>query len=420
VARGRIAIDTTALRNSPAFRRVFPAQLISSIGTQVTAVAILYQVFHLTDSTLKTGLVGLAQMVPMLVFGLAGGAIADAFDRRKVLLTMQVLMGTASLALALLAAYGHPPLWSLYLLAALVSAFASIDGPTRSAVLPMVVADADLKSGVQLREVTTQSGRVLGPLVGGALIATVGLQWAYAVDVATFAVAFTLYLGLPRLVPAERRRFEVSSITEGLRFLASRKVLACTFYADLVAMVFGMPRAAFPALAHDVFHTGAFGYGLLAAGPAAGAMVGLGFTGLTARVRREGLAVIVCVALWGGCIAAAGLMPSIWPAFLLLACAGAADMVSAIFRQTMLYAIVPDELRGRLSSVHIMVVTGGPPIGDVETGVAADYLGVRGSVVFGGVACVVGIGLLALAVPAFARWTDPRRIHTPVVPDPAT
>jgi MFS family permease len=256
--------------------------------------------------------------------------------------------------------------------------------------------------------VLTQSGRVFGPLLGGLLISNVSLAAAYALDAATFAVAFLLFLGLPPLLPAARRRFELASIVEGLAYVRREPILASTFIADLIAMIIGLPRAVFPALALSVFHVGAQGLGYLYAAPAAGAMVGLLFSGLTNRVRREGLAVIVSIMIWGAAIALFGMTPWFYAALALLALAGAADMVSALFRQTILWSVVPDELRGRMSAVHILVVAGGPLLGDFEAGTAADVLGLRTSVVAGGLACMVGVGILGLAVPQFPRWVDPR------------
>jgi MFS family permease len=412
--RTRIArslIDVSALRTSAPFRRMFSAQLVSSIGSQVTLVALFFQVFQLTDSTLMTGLLGLAMVIPTLSLALLGGAIADSMDRRRLLVLVQVAMAIVSLTLAWLATTDDPPLWALYVLAACASSFAAVDGPTRSAVIPMLVDAATLRSAVQLREVLTQSGRTFGPLIGGVLIAQVSLSAAYLLDAATFVTAFALFLGLPPLVPATRRKFELSSITEGVRFVRERPVLASTFWADLIAMIFGQQRALFPAYAATVFGGGAMTFGFLVAAPAAGALVGLVFMGLFRNVQREGLAVLVAVAAWGAFIALFSLTPWLWLALLFLACAGAADMVSAIFRQTILLAIAPDELRGRTSAVHIMVVTGGPPIGDMVSGSMGEAFGIRTSSLIGGLGVMGGIVVLARRVPEFARWRDPNRVH---------
>jgi MFS family permease len=306
----------------------------------------------------------------------------------------------------------EPPLVALYVLAALVSSFAAIDGPTRTAVIPMLVAPEHMRSAVQLREVLTQSGRVLGPMIAGLLL-IVGIGEAYAVDALSFAIAFVLFLGLPPLVPEVRRRFELSSITESLAFVGKRPILAASFWADIIAMVFGQQRALYPAYAATVFHVGKFELGLMGAAPAAGAVIGLGFVGLTRHVRHEGAAVLVSVAAWGACIALFAISPWFWMALLFLALAGAADMVSALFRQTILWAIVPDELRGRMGAVHIMVVTGGPPVGDALSGATAEVLGVRPASLVGGLAVIGGVLVLAARVPSFARW------RAPAAPPPA-
>lgn len=406
----RAMIDTSALRRSAPFRRMFGAQLISSIGSQVTLVALFFQVYDLTHSTLKVGLLGLAMVGPTLCLALLGGAIADSMDRRRLLVMVQVAMAAVSLTLAWLALQHDPPLWALYVLAALTSSFAAIDGPTRTAVMPMLVDEDTLRSAIQLREVLTQSGRTFGPILGGILIAQVSLSSAYLLDTATFVIAFALFLGLPSLVPELRRRFELSSITEALRFVGARPVLAATFWADLVAMILGQQRALFPAYASSAFHGGAITFGLLVASPSAGALVGLVFMGLFRNVQREGLAVLIAVAAWGGSIALFSLSPWLWLALAFLALAGAADMVSAIFRQTILLSTVPDELRGRMGAVHIMVVTGGPPLGDMLSGSAGEAIGIRPSSLLGGLGVIAGMFALAARVPAFARWRDPARV----------
>ena len=409
-------IDTSALRVGP-FRRMFGAQLVSSVGTQVTLVALFVQVYAITGSTFQVGLLGLAMVVPTLCLALLGGAIADSMDRRRILVAVQVVMGSVSLTLAWLATLDDPPLWALYALAALASSFAAIDGPTRTAVIPMLVDAATLRSAVQLREVLTQSGRTFGPILGGLLIAQVSLSSAYLLDTCTFVIAFVLFVRLPPLVPETRRKFELSSITEGLRYVGGKPVLAATFWADLVAMVFGQQRALFPAYAATVFAgNDAMISGFLFAAPSAGALIGLAFMGLFRNIQREGLAVLVAVGAWGLFIALFSLSPWLWLALLFLALAGAADMVSAIFRQTILLATVPDELRGRMGAVHIMVVTGGPPIGDFVSGTAGEHFGIRTSSLVGGICVIAGMCTLAARVPEFARWRDPNRVTAPASP----
>jgi len=408
-----MTIDITALRTSAPFRRMFGAQLVSSIGTQVTLVALFFQVYDITKSEFKVGLLGLVMVIPTLTLALLGGAIADSMDRRKLLVGVQIVMAAVSLTLAWLATLDDTPLWTLYTLAALASSFAAVDGPARTAVIPSLVDAATLRSAIQLREVLTQSGRTFGPIIGGILIAQVSVASAYLLDTITFVFAFVLFVGLPSLVPETRRKFELSSITEGLKYVASKPVLAASFWADLIAMILGQQRALFPAYAATVFGGGAATFGLLMASPSAGALIGLAFLGLFRNVQREGLAVLIAVGVWGACIAAFSQAPWLWLALVFLAIAGAADMVSAIFRQTILLATVPDELRGRMSAVHIMVVTGGPPIGDGLSGTGGELLGVRTSSLIGGLGVIVGMFALAARVPAFVTWRDAARVPPP-------
>jgi len=405
-----MTIDVTALRTSGPFRRMFGAQFVSSIGTQVTLVALFFQVYEITKSTFMVGILGLVMVVPTLCLALLGGAIADSMDRRKLLVVVQVAMASTSLTLAWLSTHEEAPLWALYVLAAFVSSFAAIDGPARTAVIPALVDAATLRSAVQLREVLTQSGRTFGPILGGVLISQVSLTSAYLLDTATFVIAFALFLGLPSLVPETRRRFELSSIVEAVGFVRARPVLAATFWADLIAMILGQQRALFPAYAATAFGGGAMTFGLLVASPSAGALIGLVFLGLFRNVQREGLAVLVAVGAWGLFIALFSMSPWLWMAMLFLGLAGAADMVSAIFRQTILLTVVPDELRGRMSAVHIMVVTGGPPVGDMVSGSAGELLGIRASSLFGGLGVIAGMVVLARRVPEFRRWRDPARM----------
>jgi MFS family permease len=331
---------------------------------------------------------------------------------------VQVVMGITSLTLAWLATHHHPPLWALYVLAAVSSSFAAIDGPARTAVIPSLVRPELLRSAVALREVLTQSGRTFGPIVGGVLIAAFGLPVAYLVDGLSFVFAFSMFLGLPSLVPETRRKFELSSIQEGLSFVARRPVLAATFYADIIAMVLGQQRALYPAYAATIWHVGPTGLGFIYAAPSAGALVGVAFLGLFRNVRREGLAVLVAVGLWGVFTALFGMSHWLPLALFFLALAGAADMISAVFRQTILLEIVPDELRGRMSSVHIMVVTGGPPIGDMVSGSAGEVIGLRPTTIIGGLGVVAGMLVLARRIPAFRTWTTPARADPGVDLDP--
>jgi len=404
-SRQRLLADVTPLRASRDFRLLFLGAGVSQVGRQLTVVAIPYQVYLLTRSSLAVGLIGLATVGPLVTLSLAGGAIADAVDRRKLLLVVQVFAAAVSAALAVNATSGHPRLWPIYVLAALAAGLAGIDLPTRSAIVPGLVGRELFPAAAALNQILIQVGQVAGPALAGVVISQVSIAAAYWIDVATFAVAVVAVVGIrPQPPQVGARRAGLASIGEGFRYLKGRRLLVSTFLIDIDAMVFGMPRALFPALGTVFYGGGAVTVGLLYAAPGAGALLGALFTGWVGRVRRQGRAVIVSVVVWGGAIAVFGLVPWLPLGLTMLAVAGAADVVSAVFRNTILQLSVPDSLRGRLSSVHIAVVTGGPQLGDAEAGAVAALTSARFSVVSGGLACIVGVLALLRLVPELARY----------------
>ena len=408
MARRRVLADVTPLRESPGFRALFVGQLVSFAGNQITVVAVAYQVFLLTDSSLAVGLVSLVQLPPLLLGSLIGGAVVDSTDRRRLLLMTQVLLGLCSLGLAVNAMQDEPHVWPLFVITAIAAALSGLDWPARSAVIPGMVTTAQLPAANALWQIQMTSGLAFGPALGGLLIARTGAAGAFWVDVATYGVAFVAVTRLPPLPPAGGgTRVSVGSIAEGLRFIKGSRVLQGTFLIDINAMVFGMPRALFPALGLNVFGGGASTVGLLYAAPGTGALLGALTSGWVSRVRRQGLAVYVAVALWGVAIAAFGLTAWLPLALVLLAIAGGADVASAVFRNTILQTAVPDGLRGRLSSMHIAVVTGGPRLGDLEAGAVASLTSPRVSVVSGGVLCTAGVLVLARLLPELRRYTLP-------------
>ena len=406
------------LRDSPDFRRLYVGQLVSFVGTQLTTVAVPYQVFQLTDSSLQVGLVSLAQLGPLIVGSLAGGAIADSTDRRRLLLWTQVLMAVTTAGLAANAMLDRPAVWPIYVLSALSAGLSGIDRPARSAAVPNIVERRQLPAAYALWQILMQVGGVAGPALAGVLLASYGLGAVYWIDVATFAAAFVTVARMRPLPPeGGGTKAGVRSVLEGLRFIRGRRELAGVFVIDLDAMVFGLPRALFPALAERVFGGGAATYGLLSAAPGAGALIGAVTTGWVSHVHRQGLAVLVSVAVWGAAMTLFGLTSWLWLALLLLAVAGAADVVSAVFRNTILQTTVPDALRGRLSSVQIAVVTGGPRLGDAEAGAVASLTSARFSVVSGGVACMVGVLAVARLLPEFTRYRTTQNDPVELVPE---
>jgi MFS family permease len=412
MARRRIFVDLRPLREFPSFRRLWLGQLVSQLGSQLTVVAIPYQVYRLTHSSLDVGLVSLVQLGPLLVGSLLGGSIADAMDRRKLLILTQVALAACSGGLVLNAFRAHPALWPLFVLSAISAGFAGVDQPTRAAAIVSLVDTEALVAANVLRQLLIQIGIVVGPALGGLLIARIGVPVLYLVDMGTFGVALVAVLVLPPLKPAGGgTRAGLRSMVEGLRYLKGRQSLQGTFVLDLDAMIFGMPRALFPAIGLTVFHGGPAAVGYLYAAPGAGALLGALTTGWTSHVRRQGRAVVTAVVIWGLAIAAFGVSPWFPLALVLLAVAGAADVISAVFRNTILQLETPDHLGGRLFAIQTAVVTGGPRLGDTEAGVVAALAGVPASVVSGGLACVVGAVVLAWRLPGF------RRFVAPAVPD---
>src|SRR3954462_15534596 len=407
----RIAADTTPLKESADYRRWWLGYSLSFTGTQLTQFAIPLQVYAITKSSFYVGLVGLVVVGPLVVMGLLGGAIADAVDRRRLTLVTGTALMLLSVVLAMLAAAGVHALWPLYLIAGVQGAFAATDSSARGAILPRLVRRELLPSANALGQLGFQTGLSIGPLLGGLLVGTLGFAWAYGLDALSFVAVLYAIWRLPAMPPeGGGSRAGIASVLEGLRFLGPRKNLLMTFLVDINAMVFGMPRALFPAIGVTWFHGGAGTVGLLAAAPSLGALVGAVTSGWAGRVRRQGFAVLVSVVVWGGSIALFGFTRVLWLALLLLGIAGAADMVSAIFRNTILQVATPDALRGRLQGVFIVVVTGGPRLGDFEAGAVANAFGLVTSVVSGGLACIAGVALLAGRYPSFAAYDarDPK------------
>ena len=399
----RLLVDVTPLRQSRQFRLLYFGQIISYLGSQMTVVAAPYQVYLLTHSSLMVGLLGLAAVGPLIAGSLIGGALADAHDRRRLLLVAQYLLGATSLGLALNAMLAHPQVWLIFVFVVAAQAFAGLDSPTRNAATPKLVGPDNLPAAAALNQLLYQLGVVVGPAIGGILIAKVSLASAYWVDTISFGFAIVALLAMKPMPPeGGGTRASAASVMEGLRFLKGRQALQGTFVIDINAMVFGMPRALFPAIGTAL--GGPAVVGLLYAAPGAGSLVGAGTSGWVGRVDRQGRATIVAVLVWGASIAAFGLSHWLPLTLAMLAVAGAADVISAVFRNTILQLSVPDRLRGRLSSVHIAVVTGGPRLGDFESGVVAALTTPEFAVVSGGLACMVGAVIIARAMPGLTRW----------------
>jgi MFS family permease len=410
---GRLAVDVQPLR-IPAYRRIFVGYGVSFVGFQVTAVAVPVQLFAVTGSSVYVGVLGLVQLVPLVGFGLWGGAVADAADRRLVALVSSLVVWAVTLGLLAqaLAHLDNVPL-ILALMAVQSAAFAIVQ-PTRGAIVPRLVPAELVPAANTLSFTMSNVATVAGPLLAAVFVGRPsGYSWAYAADALLFTVGLYATTRLPRLPPRDTAtaRPGLRSVAAGLRYITGRPVLLLSFAVDIAAMVLAMPRALFPEVAARRFGGGG-AVGWLYAAIAVGAVLGGLSSGWIGRVRRQGRALLAAVVGWGLAVAAAGLAPSLWLAVLLLAVAGAFDLVSAVYRQTILQVYAPDELRGRLQGVFVVVVAGGPRLGDARAGLVAGAVGATASWVAGGVACATLVTALGLAVPALRRY-DAGQVSAP-------
>ncbi|WP_430640858.1 MFS transporter [Couchioplanes caeruleus] len=410
--RRRLGLDLTPLRTSRDFRLVFFGGSVSGIGSFITYVTIPYQVARLTDDPLMVGLLGVCELVPLLVMAFVGGALADFLDRRLLVRGGELALAGLCAVLLLNALGDRPHLWLLFLVAALTATVDGIQRPALEAMVPRLVRREELPATMALRGLGMQVAQLGGPALAGVLIASVDLTLVYAFDLATFAFSVTC-LTLVKAVPPppDADRPSLRSVATGLRYARSRQELLGTYLVDINAMFFGMPQALYPFLATQL--GGPRVLGLLYAAPAAGALLATLASGWTGRVHRHGLMVIIAAALWGVGIVGAGLSDMLWLTLFCLAFAGAADMISGIFRMVIWSQTIPDHLRGRLAGIEMLSYTTGPLLGQLRSGLMArGRLGVPGSIWVGGVLCIIGTAALALALPKFVRY-DARDHLTP-------
>jgi MFS family permease len=403
-------MDVGPLRRHRDFRLLFTGQALSFFGSEVTFVALPYQTFQLTHSTLAVGLLSLAEFVPLMLMAFVGGALSDASDRRRMVQLAELGSGLAIGALLVNSLLAEPQIWVLFAVAPVLAALYGILRPSLDALVPRLVTREEVPAASALEGFRGTLGSIAGPALAGVIIAGVGLPAAYAVDVATFGLSLVA-LWFMRPVPPSPDAPPVSlrSIAEGIRYARSRQELLGTYGVDIIAMFFGMPMALFPAIAEEFGGAGVLG--LLYAAPAVGSLLATVTGGWVGRVNRHGLAVIIAAGVWGAAIAGFGLAPNLPLALAGLVVAGGADMVSGIFRMTIWNQTIPDRLRGRLAGIEQVSYTSGPLLGNLEAGVVASLASVRASVVSGGVLCVVGVVLAAIALPAFRRYDA--RSHAP-------
>jgi len=410
----RIWIDLSPLRRSRDFRLLFAGQLSVVVGSQLTLVAIAFEVFTLTHSSLQVGAVSLVQLVPLILGAFIGGSLGDALDRRKILVVSSVLLALTSGALALNATLARPSLLAIYLVSAVGAGLGGVISTSSNAAVPALVDPGHLVPAYASMQVVDQVGLVLAPALSGLLISLVHLAWVYGLVALTYLLAGLTLARLSKTVrPVDRvppvdgvkpPRPGLGSILDGLRYLRGRQALQGAYLIDLNAMVFGMPRALVPALAVGVFHGGPRTLGYLYAAPAVGALVGALTTGWLARIRRQAAAVVVAVCVWGAAIVAFGLVHVLAIGLVLLAVAGWADVISAVLRSTILQSSVPDAFRSRISAIQIAVVEGGPRLGDLESGAVASLVSTEFAIISGGLACIAGALLLNGLMPGFRRY----------------
>jgi MFS family permease len=407
-------IDITPLRRHRDFRLLFIARLVSFFGTMITSVAVPYQVYQLTHSVLLVGMLGLAELAAILIFALLGGALADAADRRLMVLLTEGGLMAGSLLLAGNSVLASPALWLIFAIVIFQASFDSLQRPSLDALLPRLVDRDELTAAAALGSVRGTLGMIAGPSIAGVLVSVVGLPATYLVDVATFVVGLAC-LALMREVPppADAARPSLRRVVEGIQYARSRPELIGTYVVDIVAMLFGMPMALFPAIAQGL--GGPSVLGLLYAAPSVGAFAFAATSGWTRRIHRHGMGVIIAATLWGIAIIGFGIVPGLVAALAFLAVAGAADSMSGAFRQVIWNQTIPDSLRGRLASIELLSYSVGPTLGNFEAGVVASLTSIRFSIVSGGVLCVAGCLLCALALPAFRAY-DARGYHQ--APDP--
>ena len=405
----RLRIDTSPLHVSRPFRNFWLGQVAKDLGGQLVVVAVPLQAYQLTGSTLVVGLLGFVELVPLLTLTLLGGALADAMERRRLMLVTQLGIAATTVLLFVNAIAPHPQVWALFVLGFAGASFFCLGIGAMRSVVPRLVPEDKVASAAVLESISGSFSSVAGPALAGLSIKFAGLPATYAIDVVAFVPGIASIAQLPRIEPSpEAGRPSIASILDGFRYVTTQPVVLGFMLVDLNAMVFGMPMALFPAIATHRFGDPTL-TGYLYAAPYAGALVSSLASGWIPHVRRQGLAVVLAACGWGVAIAAFGFAESLWLSLLMLAVAGAADDVSAIFRSTIMLTATPDEMRGRLVGIEFAQVASGPTLGNTEAGLVASFTSLRFSIVSGGVLCVIGAVVTALCVPALVRYDSRRK-----------
>ena len=391
-----LRLDLTPLRESRDFRLLFVAGTVFYLGGMVSYVAIPFQIYTLTGSNFAVGAVGLVELVPLIVFGLYGGALADHVDRRRLLIWTGVAQAFFTAVLALNAFREDPSIPVIFVVAGLLVSSSALQRPSREALMPRTVRHDQITAGNALTSLGMQIGVLIGPAIGGLLVAYVGIGWCFVVDIVGLVVATLLYVAMrPYPHTVETTPPSLAGIADGMRYALSRRDLLGTYLVDLAAMFWAMPVVLFPALAEEVFSRPEV-LGLLYTAETVGALLATALSGWTSRVHHHGRAIVIAATIYGAMIGLAGVMPSIWLVGLFLLFAGAADMISAVFRSTVWNQTIPEQMRGRLAGIEMLSYSLGPLGGQVRAGLVADLWTVRGSIASGGLACVAGVALTGL------------------------
>ncbi len=389
------------------FRLLLAGQAISLTGSQMQQVAVVWQLYLLSGSPLALGMLGAFRVVPIIVFALGGGVVADALDRRRLMLATQTVLALVSVALAVLAHTQHTTTAAIYGLAFIAGAATAFDNPARQALVPRLVSREQLPNALSLYATVWQVATIAGPAFGGALLAWTGPTAIYVVDVVSFGAVIAALLAMKhRHVGLGATRISAKAAVEGLRFIRRTPLIWSTMLLDFAATFFAGSMLLLPIFADQLFHVGPRGLGLLYAAQPVGAALAGAVLSTLHPPRRRGQAILWAVAVYGAAIAVFGLSPWFWLSFLMLAVSGAADTVSMVIRQTVRQTLTPDELRGRMSSVNMIFFMGGPQLGEVEAGTVAKLLGVRFSVASGGVLCLLTAAAVAFLVPALRRYEE--------------
>jgi MFS family permease len=401
-SRGGLSIDLTPLRVSRDYRLLFTSQTVSFFGSMMSYVVLPWQMYQLTRSSLAVGLLAAAEFVPMLTMAFIGGALADSVDRRRMVLTTESFSALVGVVMILNSLLPHPRVWVLFVCAVVFAGLSALKRPSLEALTPRLVPPELIPAVSALRAAGSTAGAILGPAASGAIAAAAGAAIAYSIHLGTLLVSLVaLWMLHASPASASADRPSLRTIAEGLRYAWSRQELMGTYLIDINAMFFGMPMALFPAIATR-FGNGSVG--LLYAAPAVGGLVVTLASGWTARVHRQGLAITIAAGIWGLAIIAFGFAGHLWLALFCLALAGAADMVSGLFRMTIWNQTIPNHLRGRLAGIEMVSYMSGPMLGNAEAGIVASLFSIRTSVVSGGILCVLGTVLLGIALPQFVRY----------------